>query len=204
MPRSLLRGCAAAVSLAGFFYSGACMAENLEYCYDHPLSIGDWSDNATLPKFDSSLGKITDVHIRMNYTLAYNFSLKNIADYAANTSIDIGGNLSLTLPDNTSLTIDAEGNRTVSLSPNETASSSESINRSRSFDLSSFDGFAGSSSGETIILPLTVSTHSSTLFSGDIMTELKSHGAASVCITYEFVPAKGAQINLSENGGEGL
>jgi hypothetical protein len=131
----------------------------------------------------------------VNYTLEYDLSLKNNADFPANTSIDVGGNLSLELPNGTSLTVDAEGNRTVSLVSNGTASSSESFNRLESFDLSSFDGFAGSSSGETIILPFASTTQSSTRFGGHVTASLDSLSAASVCIIYEFAPTKGAQIN---------
>jgi hypothetical protein len=189
------------ILLSGIFCSGVCMAENLEYCYDHPLGKLDWSDNATLPKFDPSLGELTGIKIMMNFALIYNYSLSNLGDYASNSSIDVGGNLSMTLPDKTSLTIDAHGNKTIPLDSKENASSMESCNQSQSFDLGNLDWFIGSSPGEMVILPLIVNTQNSVQMGGEIKTEIKPRGAASICITYEFAPAEGVQINQSHVGG---
>lgn len=183
--------------IAIFFISGLSMAENLEYCYDHPLSESEWSDNVTFPKFDSSIGELTGAQVRMNFTLQSNFSLTNLGDYAANTTVDVEANLSLTLPGNTPLMMKAEVNRTLYLKSNETLSSNESSNKLQAFDLSNLEGFIGSSSGETVMLPLVVTAYSSVQLNGDIMTELRPLGAASVCIIYEFAPAKGVQINQS-------
>lgn len=183
--------------IAIFFISGLSMAENLEYCYDHPLSKSEWSDNATFFKFNSSIGELTGAQVKMNFTLQSNFSLTNLGDYPANTTVHAKANLSLTLPGNDPLMMDAEVNKTLYINSNETLSSNESSNKLQTFDLSNLEGFIGSSSGETVILPLAVTTSSSVQLNGDIMTELRPLGAASVCIIYEFVPAKGEQINQS-------
>jgi hypothetical protein len=179
------------IFLLFFYYSGGCMAEHLEYCYDHPLGKLDWTDNATLPKFDPSLGKLTGIKIVMNLALFYNYSLLNVGDYAANTSIDFGGSLAMELSDKKTLTVDAHGTKTIPLGLKEAVSSSDSCNQSQSFNLDEFDWLMGSSSGETVILPLVVTTQSSVHMGGDIKIDLKPQGAASVCIAYEYAPAKG-------------
>jgi hypothetical protein len=190
------------VIVAIFLISGLGMGESLEYCYDHPLSAADWSDNVTLPKFNLSLGELTGVQISMNLSLMHDLNLTNSNDIAANISNDVGGNLTLTLPGNNILEIAANENGTLSLSPKEVLSISKSSNNSQSFELTDLDGFAGSSSGDTVLLPIALTSFSSMQMTGGIKADVVPRGAATVCIAYEYIPAEERGISGTGTGDQ--
>ena len=99
-------------------------------------------------------------------------------EYCYNYSLSKSGwSVSVTSLGNTSLAMNAEGNRIFCLKSN-------------------FEGSIGQSFGEAAILPLAL-TNGSVQLNVEIMNGLRSVGVASVCIFYEFVPAKGEQINQS-------
>jgi hypothetical protein len=183
-----------------FFISGLSMGENIEYCYDHPLSVADWSDNVTLPKFAPGLGELTGANIRINYTLVHNLNLSNTRNISANITMNLSGNLSLTLPDKTSLVIESSKNRTLLLNPKQDIELNESSNESQTFVLDQFKGFVGSSPEDTVLLPATANTFS-LVRSNRVITGVVPSAGASICIIYEFIPARkeGKSNSVTEN-----
>ncbi|MCX6674117.1 MAG: choice-of-anchor E domain-containing protein [Methanothrix sp.] len=179
-----------------FSISGLSMGENLEYCYDHPLSVADWSDNVTLPKFDPSFGELMGAKIRINYILAHDLNFSNTRDNPENITINVLGNLSLTLPDKTSLVVESKKNRTLLLNPKQDMALNESSNESQTFVLHHHEGFIGSSSADTVLLPVAANAFSSVQSSG-VITGVVPRAGASICIMYEFIPARGEEINNS-------
>lgn len=185
------------VIAAIFSISGLSMGENLEYCYDHPISIAGWSDNATLPKFDPVLGELTGAKLSISYNPNYYLKFSNNENNSANITINAKGNLSLTLPDKTVLVLASNENRTLLLNPLEEISLNESSNKSQIYVLDSLADFRASSSGDKIVLPVAVSTLSSIRSGEVIMTRVVPQAKASICIIYEFTPAMKGVINGS-------
>lgn len=173
------------------------MAESLEYCYSHPLSNAGWSDNALLPKFDPGLGELIGANIRMNYNPVYDLDVSNSGNHSTNITINMSGNLSLMLPDKTFLILSTEGTKAKILKPKEKIAFNEPRGKSQIFVLDELGQFKGSSSGESIILPIdaTVSCLMSSNQSLNTGADIKAN--ASICIVYEYTPLEQVVINGS-------
>jgi hypothetical protein len=182
------------VIIALFSFSGLSMGENLEYCYDHPTSNAGWSDNATFPKFDPGQGELLSAKLRVSYNPNYNLKISNQGNNSANVTVDVQGNLSLALPDKTVLVLASRENRTLLLNPSDEISLNESNNKSQLYALESLEEFLGSSSGDNIVLPVSVTTLSSIQSNEVIMTRVIPQANASICIIYEFTPSDGKGV----------
>lgn len=169
---------------------GVCMAENIQFCADYPLNFADWSENASLQKFDSRLGELTGAQIRMNLTLEHDIAASNKRDMQINVSMDTGANLSLQLPNKECINIESANNWTFALKPNGEKSFNESYERFKTFsvDPEQLRDFIGSSSGDRLNLPVQVKTASSFASDGASGYYIITRAGASVCIVYEYVP----------------
>jgi hypothetical protein len=163
------------------------------------LSIAGWSDNVTLPKFDPGLGELTSAKVLIIYTPSNELNFSNTRDSPANVTINLFGNLSLTLPDKTSLVVESKKNRTLLLNPKQDITLNESSNESQTFVLHQLEGFVGSSSADTVFLPVAANIFS-LVQSSSVMTGVTPRAGASICIMYEFIPARGEEINNSGTG----
>jgi hypothetical protein len=179
------------IIIAIFFISGLSMGEDLEYCYDHPTSNAGWSDNATLPKFDPGQGELLSAKVSVSYNPNCYLKISNRGNNSANVTVDLKGNLSLMLPNKTAIVLASSENRTLRLNPSEEISLNESTNKSQIYALEPLKDFLGSSSGDNIVLPISVTTLNSIRSDEVIMTQVIPQANASICIIYEFSPSDG-------------
>jgi hypothetical protein len=192
------------------FSSGICMADNINFCVDYPLDFADWSRNASLQKFDPSLGELTGAQITMNLTLERDFALSNKRDLPTNISLVAGANLTLQLPNEFSLVVESSKNGTIMLDSMGEKSFNESDKQSKTFNVGQdqLNDFVGSSSGESLDLPVQVKTVSSFDSDGASGCYIITRAGASICVIYEYAPndaAKSAASNGNESdqiGGE--
>jgi hypothetical protein len=175
--------------VAIFLISSISIGEKVEYCYDHPTSNAGWSDNATISKFDPELGELISAKLSISYIPNYNLKITNQGNSSANVTFAALGNLSLTQPNKTILVLSSRENRTVLLNPSEEISLNESNNESRLYAIESLEDFLGSSSGDYIVLPVSVTTLSSIRSDEVIMTRIIPQANASICIIYEYSPS---------------
>jgi hypothetical protein len=185
------------IFVAIYCFSGLCMAESLEYCYSHPLSNAEWSDNALLPKFDTGLGELIGAKIRMIYNPVYDLNVSNNGNHAANITLNMSGNLLLTLPDRTVLVLASGGNKAWQLNPKDKVAINESDRKSQVFVLNTLEYLAGSSSGENIILPIDATVSCLMSSNQSLVTNADIKANASICIIYEYAPFEQVVINGS-------
>jgi hypothetical protein len=171
-----------------FFISGISIGEKIEYCYDHPISNAGWSDNATFSKFDPESGKLISAKLSIIYNPSYNLKIANQGNNTANVTIEANGDLSLALPNKTVLVLSSRENRTLLLNPLEEISINVSNNKSQLYAIESLEDFIGSSSGDSIVIPLSVTTLSSIRSDEVIMTRVIPQASALICIIYEYSP----------------
>lgn len=181
------------VIITFFLASGLCMGEDLIYCYDHPISNAGWSDNASLPRFDPGLGELISGKLSVSYNSNYYLKISNQGNNSANVTVDVQGNLSLVLPNKTVLVLASRENRTLLLNPSEEMSLNESDNKFQIYTLESLEDFLGSSSGDNIVLPISVTTLNSIQSDEVIMTRVIPQANASICIIYEYSPSEGRE-----------
>jgi len=84
------------------------------------------------------------------------------------------------------------------LNPKDKADINESDSKSQVFVLNALEYFAGSSSGENIILPIDATVSCLMSSNQSLMTNSDIKANASICIIYEYAPSGQVEINGSE------
>lgn len=186
--------------------SGICMADNIKFCVDYPLDFADWSQNASIQKFDSSLGELTGAQITMDLIIERDFAVSNKRDLPTNVSVVAEANLTLQLPNEDSLNVESAKNGTIILDPMSEKSFNESDKQSETFNLGQdqLNDFIGSSSGASLDLPVQVKTASS--FDSDRASGcyIITRAGASICIIYEYAPINAAKSAVSKGNSSDL
>jgi hypothetical protein len=168
-----------------------------------PTSTTNWSNSVLIPKFDPSLGVLTNVSFTLAGTATGSAEAESMDAAPSTVTLNFQCTLTLTRPDNSIIvaaiplqqfidqftafdgTVDFGGTSGMT-HPNLLVTDTQAASSLTASDLALFTGPAGSPG--TISLPLTAIATSSASGAGNLVTQFAQTASAIVTVCYDFTP----------------
>ncbi len=180
-------------------------AEDEVFCDSVPMQVSPWTYNSTFPKFDSSMGELKNVEIRVVYNLTQIYKIENVGNSNATMNSSMQSVLQLEAPGAKVLMANASIVLFRDLAPFDGMSDFSGPsgfygNESSSSGIVVMDGlpisdFIATSPDEYLLLRLSSKDSSSFHLSGDLDSKIKTTSGANVCILYNYTAGS------SQSGG---
>ncbi|HID31009.1 MAG TPA: choice-of-anchor E domain-containing protein, partial [Desulfobacterales bacterium] len=188
----------AVLTLLGLALPAMANAATISYSDSVPQQSTYWSSSVAIPKFDPSLGTLTDIEFKLDGHIEGIAKFEHQGQGPATVTMNFSATIELQRPDTSPLvvaipvvsTVDdvtaydgatdfggTSGRTHDGLSADKTVSASSPPPSS---DLALFTG------SETIALPVIATGSSSTTGSGNIITQFTTSASATVTITYTY------------------
>jgi len=171
-------------------------AETQVFCDSTPLKDVDWSEDFTLPKFDSALGSLKAVDILIDVNLSQEVKVENIGKGNSTVNSMTESVLSLVLPSGeaikTTASLEISKNLTEFDGINDFSGSSgmdlteTGSSGTKTHSYSDTSDFVASTAGETIVLKGIMESMPKVMISGTCSSEVHTMADARVCVSYRY------------------